>query len=315
MPTAIPIAYNPSLSPISGTTQVGVFATGFPVTGFTGEPRWWNSADSDPGYIVGYPVADGNVPTPNSGETAYVTFYRASARTDNAFISLANYITGLNFPTPSSARSWLVNNIGCYTDYPSSGISVNDFYQGGIVGYIFVPGQPRYVSGETHGIIIDINNFGTQMQNGDPGIGPNYQWGCSGSTTGSTTIIGSGLTAQQIICADQTARCPTYFTGCCFYFATGYTLGGYTDWFVGNFDEYSAVFSGTGNPSFNLPNYSGWSEDNNVQAYYSSEQFSTTNFWGAIRTSTAPNYNTYPPSKFGALKTASTANVKLLRYF
>ena len=156
MPTAIPIAYNPSLSPISGTTQVGVFATGFPTSGFTGEPRWWNSADSDPGYIVGYPVADGNVPTPNSGETAYVTFYRASARTDNAFISLANYITGLNFPSTSNARTWLVNNIGCYTDYPSSGISVNDFYQGGIVGYIFQPGQPRYVSGETHGIIIDV---------------------------------------------------------------------------------------------------------------------------------------------------------------
>lgn len=314
MPTSIPIAYNPSLSPISGTTQVGVFATGFPTSGFTGSPRWWNSPDFDLGYVIGIPVPSGNVPTPNSGETAYFSFYRTSANTDSAFISIANSLTGQNFPTTSSARTWLVNNLGYYTNYPSSGISVNDFYQGGIVGYIFVPGEPRYVSGETHGIIIDVNTHGTTMQDGSPGTGPNYIWGCDGSTTGSTTIIGSGLTAQQIICADQTARCPSTFTGSCFYFATGYTLGGYTDWFVGNFNEYSAVFSGTGNPSYNLPNYTGWSEDNTYQAYFTSEQYSNTNYWSVVRTSNPPNYNSFPPSKFGNLKTSSI-NFKLLRYF
>ena len=134
MATATPIAYNPSLSTISGTSQIGIFSVGTPTSGFTGEPRWWNSPDLDLGYVIGIPVSDCDIPTPTSGETACFSFFRASANTDQAFLSLTNYLTGISFTGTSNARSWLVNNLGYYTNYSASTPSLNDYYQGGIVG-------------------------------------------------------------------------------------------------------------------------------------------------------------------------------------
>lgn len=312
MPTAIPIAYNPSLSPISGTTQVGVFATGFPTSGFTGSPRWWNSPDFDLGYVIGIPDPSGNVPTPNSGETAYFSFYRASANTDTAFLSLTNYLTGMNFTGTSNARTWLVNNLGYYTNYPSSAITINDYYQGGIVGYIFVPGEPRYVSGETHGIIVDRNNYGTIRQSGG---GTGYTWGCNGTVSGLGEVIGSGYTNQQTILNYLNTNCPLTLSGSGFSFASGRTTNGYNDWFVPNGIEFRSVVSGTA--AVNLVNFSGYSDDNIYQAYLSSQQISSTTF--RVANTQLNNPPTYiPAGTFNAFKDGSLGsfiNLKLFRYF
>jgi hypothetical protein len=309
MATATPIAYNPSLTAISGTTQIGVFSVGFPTSGFTGEPRWWNSPDLDLGYVIGIPVSDCNVPTPNSGETACFSFYRASANTDQAFLSLTNYLTGISFTGTSNARSWLVNNLGYYTNYPSSAITLNDYYQGGIVGYIFQPGEPRYVSGETHGIIISTETYGTKTQEGG---GTGYTWGCYGLVSGLSEVVGSGYTNQTTILNYLNTNCPSFVNDSCFNLATGLTIGGYTDWFVGNRPEYYSVFSGTG--ANNLPVYSGWSSDNDVVAYFTSTQPTSDNYTAAIfQRSNPPTYHTN--STFSGLKESSTANVKVLRYF
>jgi hypothetical protein len=306
MATAIPIAYNPSLTTISGTTQIGVFATGTPVSGFTGEPRWWNSPDFDLGYVIGIPVPDGNVPTPNSGETAYFSFYRSSANTDNAFLSLTNYLTGQSFTGTSNARTWLINNLGYYTNYPSSALTVNDSYEGGLLGYIFQPGQPRYVSGQTHGIIVDINNYGTRTQEGG---GTGYTWGCSGTISGLAEVVGSGYTNQQTILTYMNANCPLTLSGSGYNLATGQTTNGYTDWFVPNYIEFNSVASGTA--ATNLVNFSEWA------AYVSSRQESSTLYRLSLvdfgRPPTyipAGSYNVFKDGSFGG-----THNVKLFRYF
>jgi len=44
MATTRPFAYNTG-SLISGTTQVGNLAVGFPVSGFTNSPQFWNGPD------------------------------------------------------------------------------------------------------------------------------------------------------------------------------------------------------------------------------------------------------------------------------
>ena len=316
MPTATPIAYNPSLTAISGTTQIGVFSVGFPTSGFTGEPKWWNSPDLEPGYVIGIPVSANTQPTPVSGVTASLGFFRASANTDQAFLSLTNYLTGIPFSATSNARSWLVNNLGYYTNYPSSGISVNDYYEGGVVGYIFQPGEPRYVSGETHGIIVSTETYGTIS--GDLLSGTGYTWGCDGAIAGLSETVGSGYTNQVTILNYLNTNCSpssSAYTQSAFLFATGLTNGGYTDWYVGSFNEYNTVFSGTG--ALNLPNYYPSSFNAAGNAYMSSRQsdppFAVTNNFAAVFGSEyPPAYR--PPGSFAGLKSGQL-NVKPLRYF
>ena len=120
MATATPIAYNPSLSPISGTQQIGLFATGFPTSGFTGSPKWWNSPDLEPGYVVGIPVSGNTQPTPISGVTASLGFYRSSALTETAFVSLGNYLTGQSFGDGNDASVYMEETLGYYTSWTGS---------------------------------------------------------------------------------------------------------------------------------------------------------------------------------------------------
>lgn len=117
MPTSTPIAYNPSYSFINGTQQVGVFATGFPTSGFTGDPKWWNSPDLELGYVVGIPVSGNTQPTPVSGVTASLGFYRSSALTETAFVSLGDYLTGQSFADGNDASIYMEETLGYYTSW------------------------------------------------------------------------------------------------------------------------------------------------------------------------------------------------------
>jgi hypothetical protein len=60
MSTTRPFAYNPSLTPIGGTTQVGTLAIGYGPLDYSTMPggvEWWNGPDEDLGYVVASPVA------------------------------------------------------------------------------------------------------------------------------------------------------------------------------------------------------------------------------------------------------------------
>jgi hypothetical protein len=315
MPTATPIAYNPSLTPISGTQQIGVFSVGTPTSGFTGTPRWWNSPDLDLGYVIGIPVSDCDIPTPNSGETACFSFYRSSALTDSSFIELTNYLTGQSFTATTQSRTYLENILGYYTSYPSTPLAVNDFYQGGVIGYIFQPGEPRYVSGETHGIIVSTKTYGAIA---NTFLGTGYTWGCNGAIAGLSQTVGSGYTNQVTILNYLNANCSpssSAYTSSAFLFATGLTDGGYTDWYIGSFNEYNTVFSGTG--ALNLPIYYPSVYDTIDAVYMTSTQsdppFAVTNFVSAaFFGNNPPTYR--PAGTFAGLKNTQL-NVKPLRYF
>ena len=125
MATATPIAYNPSFNFIPGTEQVGVFSVGTPTSGFTGEPRWWNSPDLELGYVIGIPVTDCNIPTPNLLETACFSFYRSSALTESSFVELSEYLTGQSFSDGNEAAIYLQDILGYYTSWT---VSLKSFY-------------------------------------------------------------------------------------------------------------------------------------------------------------------------------------------
>jgi hypothetical protein len=62
MSTSRPFAYNTG-SAIAGTEQIGDLAVGFPTSGFTGSPQFWNGPDEDLGYVIAVPVSGNTQPT------------------------------------------------------------------------------------------------------------------------------------------------------------------------------------------------------------------------------------------------------------
>jgi hypothetical protein len=124
MATSRPFAYNTG-SVIAGTEQIGDLAIGFPTAGFASTGlEWWNGPDEDLGYVIAVPVADDSQPTPLSGVTASVGFYRTPDLTEGSFIDLSEYISvnlsndSQTFNNGSDAKTWLNAN-GYWTSYDS----------------------------------------------------------------------------------------------------------------------------------------------------------------------------------------------------
>jgi hypothetical protein len=121
MATSRPFAYNTGSS-IPGTEQVGSLAIGFPTSGFDSTGlEWWNGPDEDSGYVIACSVPGDSQPTPVSGVSASVGFFRTSDFNESSFISLAENISRSNgtpqtFVSGSAASSWLTTN-GFWNSY------------------------------------------------------------------------------------------------------------------------------------------------------------------------------------------------------
>lgn len=110
MALARPFAYNTG-STITGTIQVGNLAVGYPTSGFDATGlQWWNGPDEDLGIVVAYEVPNNSQPTPISGVTASVQFWRSQNKTEVSFLELALYLTGQSFPTGNQASDYLTSN-------------------------------------------------------------------------------------------------------------------------------------------------------------------------------------------------------------
>jgi hypothetical protein len=66
MATTTPFAYNPTASPIAGTSQVGTLAVGITDQDYSINPggvSWWMGPDEDLGYVIAVPVSGNTQPT------------------------------------------------------------------------------------------------------------------------------------------------------------------------------------------------------------------------------------------------------------
>lgn len=118
MATARPFAYNPGPQ-ISGTEQIGDLSIGTPTSGFTSSPQYWNGPDEELGYVIAQVVSGNTQPTPLSGVTASVGFFRSPLLTEQSFVEYANSIFGQSFSDGSSAVIWLNAN-GYWTSFVPS---------------------------------------------------------------------------------------------------------------------------------------------------------------------------------------------------
>jgi hypothetical protein len=119
MAQARPFAYNPSLEPIPGTTQIGDLIYGAPISGFTNSPQFWNGPDEEIRYVIAYQNSAGDQPAP-VGLGAFVQFW-GCPKTDSDFINLSEFVSRKNgtpqtFSTASDAKIWLNSN-GYWTSY------------------------------------------------------------------------------------------------------------------------------------------------------------------------------------------------------
>lgn len=117
MPTSRPFTYNTG-STITGTEQVGSLAIGTPTAGFSATGlQWWNGPDEDLGYVIAQSVSANTQPTPVSGVTSSVGFFRSTLLTEASFIQIAQVVSvNQTFASGSAAKTWLNTN-GYWTSF------------------------------------------------------------------------------------------------------------------------------------------------------------------------------------------------------
>ena len=172
--------------------------------------------------------------------------------------SYTSTLTGLIPGTTYYIRSYATNSVG--TAYGNQitfkFFTIGDHFQGGLIGYIFLNGDPGYVAGEVHGLI-------TAEQDQSNGI----RWynGSFVSTGASGTVLGTGLTNTNAIISIQGAVITSYAAG----LARTYNGGNYSDWFLPSRDELNKLYEmkllGLGSFTNNL--------------YFSSSEYGASGVW------------------------------------
>jgi hypothetical protein len=178
--------------------------------------------------------------------------------TGKAALSILEYSTG-GFPSTTT------------TTTPPSDLEVGDFYGGGIVFDIAIPGDSNYVEGEIHGFVAPLNWRGINS-----GCATSYRWNqypgplkdMYNSFTQSMFTVGGGETltnkiANTYLTIDSTysqENYPNYY-GNPWVIAYFSKLNGFDDWFVPNNFEMNRLASYLGIASGN-----GSSKASNVLA-------------------------------------------------
>lgn len=204
MATSRPFAYNPG-SLISGTQQFGNLAVGTPTSGVTGSPQWWNGPDEDLGYVIAESVSGNTQPTPVSGVSASVGFFRSTGLTESSFIQTAQAVSRTQtFATGNDAYLWLTGNgywsSWVYVNPPSGALRVL------VIGDTSVNSVQQYLSsgltsqGVTNYTISGVTASTTYS--GTTTLSSNYdailyytnstQYGSTGLTGNLTTFVNNG---------------------------------------------------------------------------------------------------------------------------
>ncbi len=192
-------------------------------------------------------------------------------------------ITGLTLGVTYYVRAYATNVVG--TSYGAefsftTSPGIGDNYQGGVIAYVFEPGDPGYIAGQFHGLIAaasDQSNGSQWSPNNVTGTGAfrTALGGGNDNTIDITNANGAGIYAARL-CYDL-------------------VLNGYSDWFLPDLDELNKLYLS----KVAIGGFTG-------NVYWSSTEVNLSQAW-------AQNFNDGIQVITG--KTASAQRPRAIRYF
>jgi hypothetical protein len=226
------------------------------------------------GYIgVGEAYIPFTKPASNGGSpiTSYTVISSPGNITETLYQTGSDtfHITGLTLGISYTFTVRATNALGSATSAASNSVTpdmyIGDTYGGGKIAYFLQAGDPGYVSGQKHGLIVSTVTMG--------GYGMDWSLPAFDSTSvpgGTSTQVGSGLANTNKIIAQNGPGNNTdnnYDARV----ARAYNGGGYSDWYLPSKDELDKVYM-----VFSLV---GSFVPNDFTYFVSSTEFDATEMW------------------------------------